>query len=326
MPHFKSSGLSISKCSVIILPKAGAIVSNFRGSVDTGLKLKALREYLQAYSIALREKGFARIYIDAFAGSGSRTQTKAALPLFGQDRPEEVDTPGSAQIALSIEPPFDTLVFFEEDAERYARLEKLRQQYQDRKVVLRHGDANDYVCKLCDRMPWHQAQGGITGMRGVVFLDPYGMEVAWKTVAAIAATRALDCWYFFPLSGLYRNAPHDPGKLDAAKEASLDKVLGTTDWRQRWYNHSISPGTLFETEEQAVVRADVDAIEAYVAERLASVFKGPVLPPLRLRHNGSRAPMASLFFAMSNPSPKAVALGTKIASHILNSSRTGNSS
>lgn len=297
----------------------------FRGSLDTNRKLDALSRYLQAYSIALRNQGFARIYIDAFAGSGIRTETTPALPLFGQDSPEIVNTPGSARIALAVEPPFDTLAFFEADPDRFQRLEQLRADHPDRKIVLRQGDANDFVRRVCERVPWHKRECGIKGMRGVVFLDPYGMEVEWKTVEAIAATRALDCWYFFPLSGLYRNAPHDPGKLDASKQASLDRVLGTTDWRQRWYNHSIAPETLFETEQQAVVRADIDAIEAYVAERLKTIFKGIVLPPMRLRHNGG-APMASLFFAMSNPSQQAVDLGMRIASHILNSAKDGSSS
>ena len=155
------------------------------------------------------------------------------------------------------------------------------------------------------------------GIRGVVFLDPFGMEVEWATVEAIARTRALDCWYFFPLSGLYRNAPHDLNKLDADKERSLDRVLGAADWRQRWYSHPIQRNDLFDNDAQAVVRADVDAIEAYVKERLGTVFKGTVLPPLRLRHNGSGAPMASLFFAVSNTSPAAVKLASDIAGHIL---------
>lgn len=292
-------------------------MSDFKGSVDTARKLNTLGKYLQAYSIALRDQGFARIYIDAFAGSGTRTETAPALPLFGHTEPERVSTPGSASIALSIDPPFDTLAFFESDPVRFQRLQELGDAHPSRKVIVRQGDANDFVSRICARVPWHNPQPGIQGMRGVVFLDPYGMEVEWKTVEAIAATRALDCWYFFPLSGLYRNAPHDLTKLDDTKQAALDKVLGTTDWRQRWYDHSLAPQTLFETEQQAVVRADVDAIEAYVAERLRSAFRGTVLPPMRLRHNGG-APMASLFFAMGNPSPKAIALATRIAGHILN--------
>jgi hypothetical protein len=155
------------------------------------------------------------------------------------------------------------------------------------------------------------------GIRGVIFLDPYGMEVDWSTVEAIARTEALDCWYFFPLSGLYRNAPHDPLKLDPGKVENLNRVLGTNDWRTAWYEKP-PPETdmlgLFEKTERRI--ADVDAIEMYVRDRLMRVFKGTVLKPLRI-YNAAGAPLASLFFAVSNPSPPAVKLATSIASHIL---------
>lgn len=296
----------------------------FRGSQDTDTKLGMLRQYLQQYSIALQNQGFARIYIDAFAGTGSKTETHPALPLFGPEfaEPQEVDTPGSARVALSIEPPFHTLVLIEQDKDRFAELEKLKTEFPSHLVYLKHGDANENVRKLCQNMRWHERQGDVLGFRGVIFLDPFGMEVEWATVKAIADTRALDCWYFFPLSGLYRNAPHDPKKLEARKEERLDRVLGSPDWRTRWYEHSVDRNNIFETEFEAVRRADVDAIEAYVSERLASVFKGAVMPPVRLRHN-SGAPMASLFFAVSNPNPKAVALAKRISNHIL---KAGNSS
>jgi three-Cys-motif partner protein len=294
------------------------MTKSFYGSRDTGDKLDRLRQYLQQYSIALRDKKFSRVYIDAFAGTGSKTETRAVLPLFegAEAQAQEVDTPGSARIALSIDPPFDTVVLIEQDKDRYSELEKLKQEFPGRNIIPRNGDANAYVKLICGAWHWHRAVGTMQGIRGVVFLDPFGMEVEWATVEAIAATQALDCWYFFPLSGLYRNAPHNPTKLDAGKEASLDRVLGATDWRQRWYIHSTAPTNMFEDEEQAVRRADVDAIESYVKERLETVFKGVVLAPLRLRHNNG-APMASLFFAVSNPAPAAVGLATKIAGHIL---------
>ncbi len=291
----------------------------FRGSRDTSDKLSRLRQYLQAYSIALNKQKFALIYVDAFAGSGVRTETRAALPLFDgpEATSEEIDTPGSARIALDISPAFDSVVLIEQDEERFSQLERLRTLFPDRDIIVRQGDANIHVQRLCDRFKWNREVGSLRGVRGVVFLDPYGMEVEWSTVEAIAKTQALDCWYFFPLSGLYRNAPHNPTKLDSDKERSLDRVLGATDWRTRWYTHRIDRQDMFESESQAVVRADVDAIEAYVKERLETVFKGAVLPPLRLRHNGSNAPMASLFFAVSNPSPAAVSLATDIAGYIL---------
>lgn len=292
------------------------------GGPDTNRKLGCLSAYLSAFTTALRNQNFACVYIDAFAGSGTRTDVRAALPLFENNADAiEVTSPGSASIAITTDPPLDEIVLIEQDDARFRELETLVEAHPTRRIVLRQGDANPLVRNLCTEVQWRKQRGGRCGTRGVIFLDPYGMEVDWSTVEAIAATMALDCWYFFPLSGLYRNAPRDPARLDSTKEAVLDRVLGTTDWRERWYDHSIAPVVLFETAEQAVIRADVDAIEAYVGERLRSIFKGTVLPPMRLRHNGG-APMASLFFAVSNDSPSAVRLATKIASQILSSGKS----
>lgn len=296
------------------------------GGPDTQRKLGCLKSYLQAFTIALRNQGFACVYIDAFAGSGSRTEIRAALPLFeGGSESIEVTSPGSAMIAIRNEPAFDAIVLIEQDHERFAELEALVRDYPARQVIVRRGDANPIVTKLCAEMPWRKPRrSGRHGTRGVIFLDPYGMEVDWSTVVSIAATKALDCWYFFPLSGLYRNAPHDPAKLDQSKQNALDRVLGAQDWRTRWYEHSVAPIDLFENEAQAARRADVDAIEGYVKERLQTVFRGAVLDPIRLHHKGG-APMASLFFAGSNDSPSAVELTTKIASHILASGKSSQS-
>ncbi|MES0096735.1 three-Cys-motif partner protein TcmP [Mesorhizobium sp. M0019] len=292
------------------------------GGPDTSKKLRCLQEYLQSFSIALRNQQFACIYIDAFAGSGTRTEVRPGLPLFGPDfaEPEEVTTPGSARIAIEIDPPMHSVVLIEQDASRFSELQTLVGEYPDRKIIPRNGDANKLVQRLCANTPWRGTKTIGRGIRGVIFLDPYGMEVSWATVEAIAKTQALDCWYFFPLSGLYRNAPHDPKKLDLGKQASLDRVLGATDWRSRWYNHEVTREDIFETQGQAVRRADVNAIEAYVKERLETVFKGAVLNPVRLHHKNG-APLASLFFAVSNTSSAAVKLATDMASHILNSGR-----
>jgi three-Cys-motif partner protein len=266
------------------------------------------------------------VYIDAFAGSGSRTEVRPALPLLGEEfaEPQEVTTPGSARIAIDVDPPLHSIVLIEEDPTRFAELEHLAGQYSGRNITVEKGDANKHVQRLCTHIAWRQRKPGIRGTRGVIFLDPYGMEVSWQTVEAIAKTEALDCWYFFPLSGLYRNAPHDPAKLDTGKQASLDRVLGATDWRQRWYEHQILPKDLLETQAQAIRRTDVDAIEAYVKERLETAFKGAVLDPIRLHHKNG-APLASLFFAVANPSPAAVQVATDIASHILMRGRSSHS-
>ncbi len=285
------------------------------GSAETERKLSCLKAYLEAYCRALQSQHFALVYIDAFAGTGHRTETKAVLPFFGDGKTatEDVTTAGSARIALETKPSFHLKIFIENDPRKAQALQSFVDEFPNARAHVLNGDANAIVQRTCTRYSWKA-----DGMRGVVFLDPYGMEVAWETVEAIAKTEALDCWYFFPLSGLYRNAPKDPVQLDDGKIQALNRLFGTEQWRSDWYakNSSDEVDLLGHPigKEQRIV--DVDEIENWVHQRLKTVFKGTVLKPLRLKHSNG-APMASLFFAVSNTDPKAVGLATKIASHIL---------
>jgi hypothetical protein len=57
-------------------------------------------------------------------------------------------------------------------------------------------------------------------------------------------------------------------------------------------------------------------MEAFVRKRLESLFPS-VLKPKRL-YGPTRAPMFSLFFAVSNPSSAAIKVANDIAQHLLN--------
>ena len=52
-------------------------------------------------------------------------------------------------------------------------------------------DANTAVQRICASTNWHNN-------RAVLFLDPYGMQVSWETLAAVAATKAIDLWMLYP--------------------------------------------------------------------------------------------------------------------------------
>lgn len=298
------------------------------GGRHTDDKLDRLQQYMAAYTTALREKRFVLVYIDAFAGSGTRVETKPTLPLFSVEghEPETVTVAGSAKRAFDTKPPFGGLVLVEKDAARFALLERLRDQYPEHKVILENDDANAVVQRLCRNTPW-QGSTKSPPIRGLLFLDPYGMEVSWQTIEAIAKTEAIDMWCFFPLMGLYRQAAKKPMHIDKQKRAMLNFVLGTDDWERDWYQPIPTPENFFgflEDDDRRVRTADVNAIEAYVQKRLESVFKGVVLPPKRIYGVGGH-PLASLFFATANPAPKAVALAKRIASHILSSGSSSHS-
>jgi three-Cys-motif partner protein len=116
--------------------------------------------------------------------------------------------------------------------------------------------------------------------------------------------------------GIYRQAAKNAAAIDDDKRALITRVLGTDEWERAWYDTPHGQRDMFDHQQPAVRMVDVDAIERFVKIRLESIFKGRVLDPFRT-HTKQGAPLASLFFAVSNPSKSAVKLATNIAGHIL---------
>lgn len=185
-------------------PSAGK--AHVFGGDWTSTKLDVLTRYLTAYTVALNDKPssthpFKKAYIDAFAGTGYRTSrgdqaSKASLNL---DLPDLADAgpqrllDGSARLALKIQPRFDRYIFIERNKDRVQQLEALKAEFLELapRITIKRGDANREIRKLCERN-W-------SSHRAVLFLDPYGMQVEWDTIVAVAQTRAIDLWLLFPL-------------------------------------------------------------------------------------------------------------------------------
>lgn len=282
------------------------------GGAWTEIKLKVLRDYLHFYTTALKSKNFNLLYIDAFAGTGERTVGDEQPSLLGS----EGHLLGSASIALKLERPFDRYVFIERDLRRFRALDTLRQRYPDRRIECLRGDANRELLTLCTQTSWRQ-------QRAVLFLDPYGLSVEWATLQRIAHTQAIDLWYLFSLSGLVRLTAHDFQQVDQARAERIDTVLGTQDWRTAFYTPLAPDQTDFFSDNPAIGlhrQADVDQIEAFVGNRLRAAGFAKVAEPLRLLSR-KRAPLYSLFFCVSNPSPAAISLSMRAAHHILKAAR-----
>lgn len=279
------------------------------------IKVDTVARYYSAFNTALKNQGFKKVCIDAFAGSGDfQFKPHDASPLF--DEAEVVEThAGSARRALDTEPPFDKLIFVESGAKNIAALTKIALQFPNADVDILRGDANVEVQRVCQSINWNTT-------RGVLFLDPFGHSVDWSTINEIGKTK-LDVWYLFPLSGVYRNVPVDRGDLTSDKRDAVTRILGTPDWETKFYESPPRPRDLLSILEESRTQqdsgnkrtADVDAIEAFVKQRLESVFP-LVLPPRRLL-GPTNAPLYSLFFAMSNDSRPAQAVAVPIAKHLL---------
>ncbi|MER9302100.1 three-Cys-motif partner protein TcmP [Mesorhizobium sp. M0496] len=286
------------------------------GGQHTEIKLELVEKYLKAYTAALRGKFSQLWYIDAFAGTGSRTVRVEARDgdLFDAPAPARTETRrGSARIALDITPGFDRFVFMDHSHEHCEALEALRDIYKGRDITVLNGDANRLIQ---DEIKWD----GWRQTRAVMFLDPYGMEVEWDTLKAIADTKAIDVWYLFPLSGLYRQAARNISAVDEVKRRALTRMLGTSAWEDELYSTVQAPNDFLEGLEKPEIRqrnADVAGLEAYVKNRLKEIFPLVLdpfpLPPVQ------KPQRFSLFFAIANPSDAAVRLAKRFGDHILSS-------
>jgi len=270
------------------------------GAIHTALKLETLRKYLPAYTTALQRRFFLH-YLDAFAGTGMCNITVNG---------EQIEIPGSASIAIECTPRFHRMVFIEKSAKRVRALERLKARAADRHIEIVRDDANAALPRALHPLSADD--------RAVVFLDPYGMQVAWDTLRQLAATKIVDVWYLFPLSGLYRQATLRADDIDEDKAAALTRILGTEEWRDAFYGRPAIEDLFEKTSD--VRKVDVPQMLGWVKRRLETIFPTVAEPKLLYQTTVSGkpgAPLFALFFLISNPSPKARGLALKFANAVL---------
>lgn len=285
------------------------------GGPWTEIKLDAISDYLGFYTQALKQKPkpetpFVLWYVDAFAGSGERTATRETGGIL-ENRPisvEAVQLDGSAKRALAIKPPFSKYLFVERDARRAAQLKTLAGE--GRVIEILNGDANEVLQRVFGQPPW--SRKGLN--RAVVFLDPYDMAVRWATLEALAKTKAVDVWYLFPLNATVRQLAHDYAAVDSPKQASLDEIFGTRDWRVELYKEDLTPD-LFTAVSRTKRSETQPQIEAYVRRRLNSLFPYVSQPLPLLTPRGAQ--LFSLFCLSANDSPIAHKLIERGVRHVL---------
>lgn len=275
------------------------------GGAWTERKLSVVRRYLEIYAQALKNQPFQRVYIDAFAGTGDRTdRRRATLPLL--DLPEfEAIAKGSARLALEVEPPFHRYVLVERVTRRASELTALKSQFPDREIEIINDDANDAIAAVCKATSWR-------GTRGIVFLDPYGLQVTWDTLVAIARTKALDVWVLFPSGMGLNRLLTKSGDIPQEWQETLDRSLGTNEWRSAFYRNEEEADLFAGQRSKTVKDADPAKLEKFYLDRLRKIFPTVMDNCIRLTNSKDQT-MYLLCFASSNPSPKVKALATRLA-------------
>lgn len=262
------------------------------GGQWTKEKLTIINDYLSFYSKALSKQNVKLVYIDAFAGSGKTILADGT----------EVD--GSA--VLSLQYNFDNYYFIEIDKNRINALERIikeRFPEKESKVTIINDNCNQSLENILNQLTVYQ--------RGVMFLDPYALELDWSILESASKTGVLDIWYLFPVNALSRNLPHNK-KISKATSDKIDSILGTHEWENSLYSES-KQISLFD--DHSYERVNFPELVEFISQRLKSTF-AYVSDKSRVLKNSKNSPLFILFFMMTNNSPKAIGLGSKVVKEI----------
>jgi three-Cys-motif partner protein len=300
------------------------------GGFWTEDKLQRVRGYLGSYTTIFaaneRARHYRTSYVDAFAGTGARSDRPAAAlrraegSLF-EDAEEDPEARsfkrGSARAALEVEPAFDYYIFVDRKPEHAEQLRRLGDEFPAKagRISVEAAEANSFLRRWCAETDWSKN-------RAVVFLDPYGMQVDWYTIEAIAATQGIDLWVLFPLGQAVNRLLTKRRIPEGALADRLTRHFGTDSWKEEFYRavdaepDEPQPSMFGEIEEERGILKTVslEAIGAFFVRRLGEVFSGVAPNPLMLR-NSRNVPIYLLCFAAGNPTGAPTAV--RIAQHLL---------
>ena len=270
------------------------------GGPWTEEKLGIVLRYLGFYTKALGGKFKNLIYIDAFAGTGSRESDQDG---------NTVSNDGSASLALDIEPPFTEYLFIELDPEKATGLERILATRPNRHARVIVGDANVQVVDYL--RTWDKYNS-----RGVIFLDPFAMSVEWGTLEAIARTKSLDLWFLFPINAVARTMPVK-GEIPEPWRQKLISIFGE-DPTKHLYETNTTPSLFPEEveEDERIRKGGTKILGRYVVRRMKDIFKGYVSDRALVLKNSKNSPMFLLLFCSANDYPTAFALAKGVVDDI----------
>lgn len=275
-------------------------------------KLDCLAKYLDAYTKILRKQThLTYIYIDAFSGAGRhriRTTNDSAdqldLAIVAQlvrDDPEHQEfVAGSPRVALDIKHPFQKYIFIEQDSDRAHALEELKKDYFGPEILVRQDDCNHYIgtTLLNPKRAW-------ANLRAVIFLDPFGMQVPWRTIERIGNVKHIEVIINFPVGMAIQRLLRRNAEFTTKQRRRLDQYFGSADWHRVVYERKTG---LFGEITNKVGDSNT-ALTNWYRDRLAQHFR--FVSSARLIRSTRKQPLYYLIHAGSNRT------GARIADYIL---------
>lgn len=257
------------------------------------------------------------LYFDGFAGTGSRSEEEkqqekdSFIELFGENL---VDTgeisvyQGAAERVVQLEQTmrgFDYYYFIDKFEENCAKLELKLSAYPTKGYkIFRPGDANDMTLRLAEALEKNKK------LKALVFLDPFGLQIDWKSIEALA-NKSVDLWILLPTGVIINRLLRKDGTLMYPEKLEQFFGMSEDEIHNRFYNRHVERGLFGETEKYEKVNDSINQIAELFCERLGELFQYVTIKPLILR-NANNVPIYHFAFASDNPT------AAKIAQQIIN--------
>lgn len=276
------------------------------GGSWTEQKLNAFEKYVRAYLTIMnkfRDKyRWELLYLDGFAGSGTRSNEQKVqevdntIQLFEDDTISQagLDTyKGAAERVLSISGRgFDYYYFIDKEASSLERLEKrLENINKIGKREFRSGDANEQVKKMASALKNKK-------LKALVLLDPFGMQVNWESIQQLKDT-GTDLWILVPTGVIVNRLLDRKGELTHIDKLTSFFGKEEDDLREYFYKTSTEHTLFGDNEVVEKVSQPIQKIAELYIQQLQDIFTYVTPKPLVLR-NSRNTPIFHFVFASNN--------------------------
>ena len=280
------------------------------GGSWTEEKLNAFSKYVGAYlTIMNKHRNKYRwqlIYFDGFAGSGSREEDHCSDTIdmfeeFGISVDDTTIYKGAAERVLSIEQEgFDFYYFIDKNEESSNALEQKLTPFraEGKKLEFRCDDANSQLAKLAEALKDKK-------YKALVLLDPFGMQVNWDSISALAGT-GTDLWILIPTGVVINRLLDKKGQLTHIDK--LTDFLGMTkeEIEAAFYERTVMPTLFGDIEEVHKKQQPIEKIAQLYIQRLNTIFTNVTSEPLVMR-NSKNNPIYHFAFASNNSTAVSIA-------------------
>lgn len=299
-------------------------VSDSWGGSWTKEKLDTFEEYVRNVYLKImnqqRDKYLWKlIYLDAFAGSGSRTIGKviseedSLSSIFPKDLLPDEETEvyqGAAERVVKIENSgtrgFDYYYFVDNDKDSLDKLEEKLSIYNPRgKKIFRNNDANKILTEMADAMSKNHH------FKSLALLDPFGMQIDWQTIENLSGL-SVDLFILIPTGVIINRLLGKNGEIMYPDKLSRCLGMSVDEIKNKFYNtHQECNlfGEIFDIIDK--VKNPCKKIAEEYINKLQGPFKYVTKSPLVLT-NAKNVPIYHFVFASQNNN------AVRLAQYIIN--------